>query len=222
MERHYESYDIGESIAVLEQEITTIARQQRDESQALRTSIRETLSLVEKQGAEFRGEMRALGEQFASSQRTNWPLVIAFLTLMVALIGGGWVIIKQQTDNTVLHSLNEFGNSRSEVTSKLRMDLDANTARDEVSITERRKHEQEISALRADMNTAQSNQLVTNAKLAEVETQFRADAQARNVQFAEQQRMNNILMQLAQGVHPIIYPTSPYYMPSIAGDGAGH
>lgn len=54
------------------------------------------------------------------------------------------------------------------------------------------------------------------AKFVEVETQFKKSQDIHNMHFAEQQRANNIITQIAQGVKPIRWPEAPYYFPSNA------
>ncbi|HSS96991.1 MAG TPA: hypothetical protein VLK33_08175 [Terriglobales bacterium] len=52
------------------------------------------------------------------------------------------------------------------------------------------------------------------AKEAEIETQFDADSQLRNIQFSDQQRLNAILWN-ALGTMGT-YPTAPYFQPNIS------
>jgi hypothetical protein len=63
-----------------------------------------------------------------------------------------------------------------------------------------------------------------DAKLIEIETQFRADAQARNIQFSEQQRQNqnfqNALSDL--GAKMPHAPTGLFYHPDISGQHDGN
>src|ERR1044072_4568713 len=192
-------YDPNESLALLDQEISSLAQAQEKLSLELRERIRETVSLVERQWSEFRAELRGLAEQFAASRRTNWPLIIAAIMLVLTMVGGGSVIIRQQTENTVLHSINDLAVSRDAVTSKMRGDLDANTARDEVSENDRRQINAKLIRQEETLGAIRTEQEVFRAKLTEVETQFKASDSSRNTQFAEQQRMNNILLQISQG-----------------------
>ena len=62
---------------------------------------------------------------------------------------------------------------------------------------------------------------VTPIKLSlqEIETQFDADAQLRNVQFSEQQRMFSILWNSSKLGKLSPFPAGPYYQPNVSNRG---
>lgn len=202
------------SVALLYQTVENLKDDFIDSNEATQQQIREIARGQEKQFTEFRGEIRLILNEINTGKKTNWPLLFGFAALFLTVIGGGWTIIKLQTDNTVKTALSDFGSAHAEVSSKLRTDLDAEKSRGEVSISERRANAAEIAANRTATQELKAQNMVINAKLTEVETQFRASDQARNVQFADQQRTNNILMQLTKS--GVQYPTGPYFFPSIS------
>lgn len=219
------------SVALLYQTVENLKDDFVDFAEATNQQIREVVRGQEKQFTEFKSEMRLIANDFATSRKPQWGLLLGLAALFLTVIGGGWTIIKLQTDNTVapvvsyqrvmeaaVKSGAETTAHLADFSTKLRTDLDSNTARDEVSISERKKIAEEIKELRQDENNSKANQQVFVAKLAEVETQFRANDQSRNVQFAEQQRMNSIIMQLTKS--GIVYPTAPYSFPAIASGPA--
>lgn len=212
------------SVALLYQTVENLKDDFIESTEATNQQIRELARGQEKQFTEFRSEMRLIANDFAASKKTNWPVLISALfgglTFLTVVVGGGWAIIRLQTDNTVGKALADFATVASAERTKLRTDLDANTAGDKVSITERAKHDQEIKENREKTQALTAEQMVIKAQLAEVETQFRASDQARNVQFAEQQRMNNILMQLTKS--GLQYPAGPYFFPAISDHGKGN
>lgn len=55
--------------------------------------------------------------------------------------------------------------------------------------------------------------------LSEVETQFNADAQLRNVQWSEQQRMNALLWNSGPLGKVAQYPSAPFYQPNVLQKG---
>lgn len=176
---------------------------------------------------EIRSFYSSLAEKFQEKQKTNWPLLISMFTAVCILVGAAWKISDLQTKNTTaplettvrLIAVNTETNARlsehmSETNNKLRADLDANTARDSVSEDDRRKlnermgkHDDHLAKLEAD------NQVIT-ASLKEVETQFSASDEVRNLQFADIKRTEALLWNLSNGLKE--YPTAPYYFPHVS------
>jgi hypothetical protein len=207
-------FEISESVALLEQ--ATEANQRQIQQVAENTShqiaelanntsrqLQDIAIAGEKRGSEFQTEMKAMATEFARSRQTNWPLVISFIGLFVLLIGGAYQIVNLSTQVTMAPVVAKADVSEKDRT-LIHLDIDANRI-------EREKIKSDIK--------------VIEAGLKEVETQFRASDQAKNVQFAEQQRMNAIIYQIAQGLggrdHPIVYPPNPYFFPAISDHAGG-
>lgn len=96
------------------------------------------------------------------------------------------------------------------------------TSQNATSITDRVDTRRDIVTLQEEYSefskTLSNLQAKVEQKFAEVETQFNADGQLRNLQFSEQQRMNamhqNSLREL--GAKAPDYPQNPFYQPNIS------
>lgn len=96
------------------------------------------------------------------------------------------------------------------------------TSQNATSIVDRNDQRRDIQMNQstANMNASAVATLTAKVeqKLAEIETQFNADGQLRNVQFSEQQRWNataqNSLHELGGKIPE--YPTGPFYQPNIS------
>lgn len=96
------------------------------------------------------------------------------------------------------------------------------TSQNAISITDRADKGKELEDIKSEAHTlakevtALSNSVLQ--KFTEVETQFNADGQLRNVQFSEQQRLNathqNALHDL--GAKLSEYPSAPFFQPNIS------
>lgn len=190
----YKSHDINETVAVLTQAVEANEKQISDLSVNTSRNIRDVTSLLKEQGTHLSAKIEALAAAFAASRVTNWPLIIGLMMAISVFVGAAYKITDLQTQVTMAPI----------------------AAKAEVSEKDRSSLHNEVVIIRSDLEIAKSQQRVINAQLKEVETQFRASDQARNTQFAEQQRTNNILMQLAQKEPVVHYPTAPFYFPEIS------
>lgn len=146
-------------------------------------------------------------------KQTNWPVVLSAILVGLTMLGAGATIIRQQTENTVLTHINDYQKDQAVLNNTMRSELAQNGARDERSEEDRKKLNMETERNAEAIGKIQAEIQVTTARLSEVETQFRKGDNERNIQFAEQQRANNLILQIAQGVKPIRYPENPYFMP---------
>ncbi len=232
-------------IAVLTQAVESVeenqsAMSERFEILARDTNrqIRDVYTKLESTSADTNAKFDRLLDRQTQRDKTNWPVLISLAGLMFAALAGGWLFIKLQTENTVIpvagaiavnqkaiEMLVSQAEKRDARETAMRSDLDKNGERDAVSETDRArlnqhavKIDETIHSLERDFSTYKG---VITQKLTEIETQFHAADEIRNIQHAEQQRTNNILLQISQGKHPIEYPTAPVYEPHVARpDGA--
>lgn len=217
----------GESQAVSNSAISTQIGLLQQSLQGLVTAFGEFKSQTRTELQEIRTFYAGLAEKFQEKQKTNWPLLISMFTAVCILVGAAWKISDLQTKNTTsplettikLVAVNTEANARLsekmvEVAAKIRGDIDANTARDEVSQEDRKKLNERAEKAETHLAKLETDNQVITAKLAEIETQFRASDGTRNMQFATQERMNNIIMQLTKS--GVVYPLNPYFFPAIA------
>lgn len=170
-----------------------------------------------------------LAEKFNERRQTNWPTVLAFFTAAATIIMAAFYIISLKTENIVspvkqeliqVKVLSETSQNlvakNQEDISKLRADLDTNNARDQVSEKDREKLNE--AAVRRDehLGRLDAEDQVLSAKLVEVETQFKAADQSRNVQFANQLRWDSLLWEKAFGTR---FPSEVAFYPNISSDG---
>lgn len=204
--------EVSESVALLEQAVESnqdqiheisqamdrqsesMSRQLGELAQTTSRQIREVVTGMEKQGGEFRAELRNLATEQANAKKTNWPVFLSTFGILALLVSAAYQISDLRTQVTMAPVV-----AKAEISEKDRAGIHA-----------------DISTNSEAIARAQTDMKVFESKLVEVETQFRLSDHSHNVQFAEQQRMNNILMQMAQGAgqpgKPLIaYPPAPYY-----------
>lgn len=195
------AHSLGESVAVLAQAVEANERQISEVAHSTSEQIKDVLVLIKEQGAQTAAKFDSLQQTIASYRVTNWPTLIAALMAIAMLVGAAYKIADLQTQVT----------------------MSPVVAKAEVSERDRSSLHDGQEDNRKQIELLKGQQKVVTALLKEVETQFKAGDQTRNIQFAEQQRMNNIMMQMAQGKKPIEYPIGPYFHPSISSsqDGLG-
>jgi hypothetical protein len=188
--------EFNESVALLEQATESNQKQIHELAETTDRQIRSVLDIVKEQGVQVGGKIESLSTQLSISQKTNWPLMLSIFFALAMLVGAAYKISDLQTQVTMSPIV-----AKAEISEKDRFEI--------------RRDVQEIHSKISDLD---SYRRVTDQKLTEVETQFRASDEARNVQFSEQQRMNNIIMQIGQGkdLKDIVYPSGPYYFPHIS------
>jgi hypothetical protein len=110
--------------------------------------------------------------------------------------------------------LTEVGDLRDKVTKSSAADVDSRTDRANLN-TIVREIQKELATMQADVATNHSERL---AKEIEIETQFNADNQLRNIQFSDQQRINAMLFNAlsAMGAKMPEYPRAPFFQPNIS------
>jgi hypothetical protein len=97
------------------------------------------------------------------------------------------------------------------------------TQQNTLSIQQRTDAAEAIKALTASLaalsNQANSWELESKQKSAEIETQFYLDGQARNLQISDQQRLNTIMWNAIKdipGAKMPAYPPGPYFQPNVS------
>lgn len=235
-------FEISESVALLEQATESNQNQIRELAETTNKAIQESIQnssrqyrevtiLIEKGQGESRSEIKALANEFSISRRPNYLLWLAGFSAIAILIGAAYKISDLQTQvtmapvvttataNASLVGINRDNiQAMSDITGKLRADLDSNSARDEVSEKDRQKLNQHAEKADDRLSKSETDNQVLHTKLVEVETQMDAAAQFAGTQFAEQQRKNadfqNSLAALGAKMPP--YPYGPWYMPNIS------
>lgn len=222
----------SQNIALLTQAVegleATHERQGERIEQVSRESQRmfnDSTKLMERQSQDFRSDMKALGVAFSSKidgltsrmgevGRPNWALILTAifgsLALLFTLVGGGYVIVKLQTENTVAPVISDarLASNQNAVqdaaikliggdVSKLRADLDTNSGRDERSEQDRSKLNQRTDKLEDTTAKAEAQRQVLGARLTEVETQFRGIDNINNLRAAENLRWFSVIYEKA-------------------------
>jgi hypothetical protein len=231
--RYLMEADLKQTVAIIARATEANERQIREVARSSAEQFKEIAALVEKSNLATNARLENLATTFQTSQKPNYMLWLAAIAVFFTLVSAAWKITDLQTQVTMAPiGMKASANEQSVAANttqmvlmkaedaKLRAELDANTARDEVSEKDRATINATLTKHQQTMAETDAGLQVITAKLTEIETQFRAADQLRNVQFAEQQRMNNIMFQISQGKKPVDYPLNPYFMPSIASPGA--
>lgn len=210
--------DYGQRIALLQQRQIDHDKQISEVSNAMREGF-----------ASIERNIESMRSTFATSRAANWPLLISSLFLAFALIGGGWTIVKMHTEGTVsplLAALQLVQQDEKAITANLtrvsdvqqmtRTELAANGAGDAGSRDDRVHLNSAVDTLTKQTSENEATRREQNAtireKLTEVETQFRAGDEMRNLQWAEMRRTLALLWQKSYG-EP--YPSDVAYYPRI-------
>lgn len=160
-----------------------------------------------------------------ASKKPNWSQWIAFGSLLIALFSGGWMIINLKItteinpmnariaqEATLVEGLAKYDTQEREDISRL-------ITQAQTSMDDRNQLNKRVDALtdKANENTKAlaAEVAIRSSHETETETQFDADGQLRNVQFAEQQRINHILWSQHKKTLGD-YPNGPYFFPNIA------
>lgn len=131
-----------------------------------------------------------LAAALATSQRTNWPMLISLAGVMFVMIGGAWQLVELKTQ-VALAPLQAQGAISTE--------------------------ERQSLAKRADENRALILEHAvalgrTSEKLREIEQQFKRVGEGLNQFTAEQHRTNKIIWDSTEKLGE--YPAGPYFFPS--------
>lgn len=134
-----------------------------------------------------------LSTQVAAQQRTNWPLILATGTVLLAVVGGGWRVVDLQNRLTVAQAISplEARLARDEEDSA---DIQGRLERQSVAVSANTK---DVSEIRRDLR--------------EVETQFCALSNIVNLRDASHGRLVDQLWRKVMG-QPL---SDDDYMPSV-------
>jgi hypothetical protein len=159
------------------------------------------------------------------SKRPNYAQWIAVASLLMGLCAGGWLILtlKINAETTplvqrviTLEALTDavhkdFGIFRERMVNI--MSQNQNSVDDRAQLN---KHLDQLSERVNNLGVDLTTETTTrHAHEIEIETQFDASSQLQNVQFAEQQRLNNVMWnQHTDKLGP--YPNNPYFFPNIS------
>ncbi len=173
---------------------------------------------------ELKGLFTHISDEKSSSKRFTINLFVAAGPIIVACFVGLWFVMTLQINalnapmNANMASLATTANA-SVVTMRQNSD-DITTLKTlaAASTTERQYLTDNIRDLQkqvVEMDKATAaNQAFHNAKEIEIETQFNLDAQLRNIQFSEQQRLNALMWNAHKTLG--VYPTAPFYQPNVS------
>lgn len=148
-------------------------------------------------------------KNLADTEGRRWLIgTLTGLVMAFMVVGGWWT-------NTIKESV------VAEVGNQLVIVKEQNAA----SLKDREELNSKVSKNSQDISKLDTEVAANNAryatKLIEIETQFAADAQSRNIQFANQQRLNsnfqNALSAMGAKIPP--YPFAPFYNPDISRSG---
>lgn len=158
------------------------------------------------------------------SKRPNWALWIAFASLVVLMCSGGWMVLTLKI-NAEIHPMAE--RMATMETSQDVLSKEAILARDRLttilsqnqsSIDDRVNLNKNLDSLKDRIASLAASQAADHAERTtheiEIETQFDADSQLRNLQFAEQQRVNKTIWE--QNKHLGAYANGPFFFPNIS------
>lgn len=135
--------------------------------------------------------MNELRQLQIASRNPNWQTWIAGFAIMIAVVGGAYGIIS----GMLFQPLNRS--------------VEANQTAIANIVTLDNSRQAQIYEVQTLVTQIQE-------KLKEVETQFRGSDECRNIQFANQQRMNALIYNKAFKDAGLVYPDSPYYFPHIS------
>ncbi len=214
----------------------------------LSSQIKGVVTAIESQSRELRLEIKALATDFVQARRPNWAIWASMAGVVVAMSGVGfavlagglstlWMVTTLKVDSATIgiesnikpiadkvavsatnfQALNTTVSEHSErLDTVIAQNSDSN--RDRADLNRKTEMNQAaLSDLRAAFGQESSER---KAKQIEIETQFNADAQLRNVQFSDQQRKNAELQNSLHEIGAIVpeYPKSPFYQPNISQD----
>ena len=212
-------------IALLHQ---TQVSHDRQIQELFQQSVR-TQEMIREESAKNARGFDSLRDSFTASRQTNWQQLTAFFGAVVILIGGGWTIVKMNTEGTVspivsqLQLVQQSGKSLADTVQKIsdiqqitRSELAANSAGDSASRDDRAHLNSSLDKLAAlcaeNEATMREHNATTREKLTEIETQFRSEDEARNIQWADMRRTMALIWEQAFGTR---YPSDISYYPHI-------
>lgn len=137
--------------------------------------------------ANLGSKIDALASQVATSQKTNWPLILAAAALTGTIIGGGWTVMDLQNRLTVSESVSPLRASISASESE-RKGITDRVDRLSTALGEIRERTASLEAMTAALETEQ-------------ETQFRAIDNTVNSDRAESFRLLGMLWNKTFGIN---------------------
>jgi predicted RNase H-like nuclease (RuvC/YqgF family) len=224
-------------IGGLDTNIQSLGRDFSRELGSMRTQFAGELQTINKEmtlgreqlSRDVQSRTEALAKEFADARRTNWPNLFGLFGAAGMVVAAGWVIIGQQNQlavQPVAMALAAVGPTMAEAHSRMETLSDTQRAHGDrlsnvegaaqVSIRDRQELHETTNKSGAAISNLQADAREQKAKLAEIETQFRAEGSFRCMQFAQAQRALAELWAAVKPGTPIPYP---WYCPTIAQDG---
>lgn len=169
-------------------------------------------------------------------KQPNWAQWGVLASFIVAIVAGIWVVLALKINaevyplaqeiaqnkvfvNTLANETSSFRDRVSGDVAVLRDKVALITSQNQASLDDRSQLNKallEVQRLATANQAAISTEITErSANEREIETQFDADGQLRNLQFVEQQRLNAILWNMNSN-HMGAYPTAPFFMPNIS------
>jgi hypothetical protein len=178
---------LGQDVAVLKREYTS-----------LHSGMAGLGAKIDSDVGRLAQKIDTLAEGMASASKTNWPLLAAAATLLLAVVGGGWHMVNLSTALAVERALGPVL-AQNSATMQDRADLHQAVGNNREMVADLAS---DLAALTASMTE----------KLTEVETQFTAQDTAHNLARVDELRFRGIVWpKLFDGQR---YPEL-FYAPSI-------
>jgi hypothetical protein len=181
---------LGQDVAVLKREYSS-----------LHSGMATLGAKIDSDVSRLAQKIDTLAEAMASASKTNWPLLGAAATLLLAVVGGGWHMVNLSTALAVERALGPVI-AQNSATMQDRADLHQSVSNNREMVAELSR---EVATLSASLTE----------KLTEIETQFTAQDTAHNLARVDELRFRAL-------VWPRIHDGERYpelfYAPSIGRD----
>ena len=142
--------------------------------------------------ASIASEVRAMSAAFSASQRTNWPMIISLVGMLLTVTAGVWYIIDLKSQNSLIPVM--IANA--------------------ISLKDREGLESRAHANSESIIVLREAMAANKEKYLGVEGQFKTLGDGTNRFMAEQHRMNSIIWNSGPLGKVAPYPAGPFFFPS--------
>ena len=156
------------------------------------TRMDERINVLEASVGSLVMKIDGLAQTLNTSQRTNWPLIIAGLSILFVIVGGAWQVIELKTQVALAPVL----------------------AQNAISTEERQALFRQTDDNKRGLSTLASEVGRVFEKFREVEGQFKKLGDAHNTFVADQCRTNKVVWEATGKLGE--YPSGPFYFPSFS------
>jgi transcriptional regulator of met regulon len=174
--------------------------------------------------ARFDSELKPINARLEQIGRPNWALMASIMSIFLVLVGGVWLIIGLKIDATVspvsidlaqVRASNSIDSDRLrqlELLTSNSSSADAQSRQDRSQLNERMRAAE--ATIGSNSSDVRGRIATLNAKLVEIETQFAAADQIRNLTHAQDMRVQAMLWAKTHPGEQL--PTDNSYYPSIS------